>query len=182
MASLSVDFQPFLSSCLQSWNGRACMLVHVNRRLLLPFSTAGGQTRCNFRKHVHETCYEWTLTLSQIVLDKTDITVNPVGCLLLSEFCYHVVFPKGPLSVTDLHVKQDAAEIHKWFILLYFNWLWIITKTKKQKLLCTVPEFLQHGPRIPCWSPSRAAFQVKVARESEMKWLWCLQVPILTLT
>lgn len=39
------------------------------------------------------------LTLSKTMLDKT---INPEGQLQSQELCCHVMFPKGPSSVTDL--------------------------------------------------------------------------------
>lgn len=43
--------------------------------------------------------------LMEVVLDAT---LSPHGHLLLPRFCYHVEFPRGPLSVTDPPPTQNS--------------------------------------------------------------------------
>lgn len=105
--SPSLDFQPFLSFCLQSCNRRTCMSLHVNHPRFPPASTNRWQANTLQPPKTHST----TLKDASNCLHYPKLNPNDSKSCWLppsSKFCCHGVFPAGPRSVTDLHAEQNV--------------------------------------------------------------------------
>lgn len=46
-----------------------------------------------------------------------DVTQNLKSCLLLPELSYRVVFPRGPLLVSDVHPTQNSSKYSSGLVL-----------------------------------------------------------------
>lgn len=127
--SRSVDFEPFLSFCSQSQSSHA---LHVNRanRKARSTTTENSENRPRPRANVrlqetrklHETCSERLLAFAKITHDVTlipegrlakitlDGALIPEGRPLLPELGYRAgIFPRRPLSVTDLRPRTELG-------------------------------------------------------------------------
>lgn len=102
-----------LSSHLYLWSrpGRAFTLVNVNRTTITTVINSGklccAKMQCNFRK------YQKTAWI--LLQMNANLISNITGYFSSICYCYNVLFPRGQLTVTDLHLTElISAKIREW--------------------------------------------------------------------